>query len=212
MNKLAFVACATIVAAAASATPLLPGGSVSPLTYYTNTLNTVVPVQPATFAPFASANFSGTLVSWVFANAADNPYGPGHLTFVYQVRNDATSTDSLGRLSVNGYSTFGTDVGMDPVGVGLGLIDAFENTRSADGGTLGWSFLNLPPAGFQQVGAGQQSSFFVVHTDATQYFWSTAAVIDGAIANTNAWAPLPTPGAGALLSLGLLASARRRTR
>ena len=135
-------------------------------------------------------------------NAADNPFGPNALTFVYLVQNNAVSADALGRLSVNGFTGFNTDVGMDPFGIGQGLIDCFENTRTADGESLGWSFLNLPGV-FQQVAPGQSSSYFVVHTNATQYNWSTAAVIDGAIANANAWAPLPTPGAGALLGLGL---------
>lgn len=210
MSKYAFVAFAAGLTAAASATPLPPNGFITPLSYYPNTLNTGVTVlEPITDSPFTSANFSGFLRSWVFTGAPDNPYGPSRLTFVYQIYNtSAPGADSFGRFAVNGYGSFGTDVGMDPLGIGGGYIDAYSVDRSADGGTLGWTFLNT--GAFSQVGPGQVSSFFVVHTDATQYAWSNAAVIDGAVANANAWAPVPTPGAGALLGVGLVAVARRR--
>lgn len=197
-------------AAVATATPLPIGGTVTPLNYYPTSVNAATVVQPLVASNFSSANFSGTLLSGVVTNDLNNPFGANFLTFVYFIINGAGSTDSLGRFTVNGFGTFGTDVGMDPFGIGGGLIDAFENNRSNSGDELGWSFLNAGV--FDQVGPGQQSSYFVVHTNATTFNWSTAAIIDGNIAEANAWAPLPTPGAGAALAMGLLASARRRTR
>ena len=208
MKNIAFVVATSLVAAAAYATPLLPGSNVQPVNVFPNSIDTATQVGSYLFSPFSSPGglYSGSLTSGVFINMPDNPYGAGFLSFVYQILNDAGSQNSLGRFTINGYSGFGTDVGFDP---NYGGINAFEATRQPDGSSIGFSFL-AAPVGPGLVGPGTYSLGFVVHTNATLYTISPASVIDGDIAPTSAYSPVPTPGAGALLGLGTLAAFRRR--
>lgn len=208
MKNIAFVVATGLTAAAVSASPLLPGGSLSPVPVNGVTVNGGLALTPYTPSTFSSANFSGTLLSLVANNDPGNPWGLNALTFVYVVFNDTTSADDIGRFTVNGFTGFLTDAGVDPVIAPNTYVEAFEVNRSGDGLTIGWTFLDV--GAFDQVGPGTQSNYFIVRTNATSYYWSDASVIDGAIATANAWAPLPTPGAGALLGLGALASLRRR--
>jgi len=208
MNLLVAAALPGVVVSAALAAPLLPGWSVSPVPVYPNSIFAATPASPYLSSPFVAAPlFAGTLNSQVFVNMPDNPYGPGFLSFAYQVTNNAGSANSLGRFTINGYTGFQTDVGSDPASLPA-FIDAFEATRQADGSSVGFTFINAGP--YTQVGPNQNSRIFVVHTNATQWQILPASVIDGAIATADAYAPLPTPGAGAALGLGALAALRRR--
>ena len=209
MKLAAFTVAAAIVASAATASPLLPGGSVSPIPTFANSMLTATPVTATNSYAFTSPGglYSGLLTSQVFTNCADNPFGPNAYSFLYVISNDALSANSIGRFTVNGYGLVPTDVGMDPF-VPFALTQAFENTRQADGDSLGWSFVDLPT--FGRLTPGSISRAFVVHTPATTYYLNDASVIDGDIAVAQAYAPLPTPGAGALLGLGTLAAFRRR--
>jgi len=201
-------AVAGLAASCALASPLLPNGSVSPIPVYTNSIFSATAASAYLSVPFAAVPlYSGTLNSQVFINMPDNPYGPGFLSFAYQVTNNAGSANSLGRITINGYTGFGTDVGSDPGSMAT-FVDAFEATRQADGSSIGFSFLNLGP--YTQVGPNQVSRIFVVHTNATQWQILPASVIDGDVTMADAYAPLPTPGAGAVLGLGTLAAFRRR--
>lgn len=209
MKNVAFIVATGLTAAIACATPLLPGSSVQPLTNYANSINTATVAAPFMSVPFVSPGllYSGTLNSQVFVNMPDNPYGAGFLSFAYQLTNDAGSQNTLGRFTINGYTGFNTDVGNDP-GY-LSIVAAYEATRQADGSSIGFTFLNAP-VGSGLVAPGTFSYVFVVHTNATLFTISPAAVIDGDIAVATAYSPLPTPGAGALLALGAVASFRRR--
>lgn len=206
MKNFAFIAAIGVVAGSALATPLPIGGTVSPVGTFPHTVDLDTIVQPLTPSTFSCSVFSGTLYSGIVLNSADNPFGPGHLTFVYYAHSDSTSVHSIGRFTVIGFGSFGTDVGIDPLS-SPAQLNAFENNRPI-ANELGWSFLNAPP--LSQIGPGADSSYFVVHTDATTYSWSDASLIDGDIATAHAWAPVPTPGTGALLGLGTLAAFRRR--
>lgn len=209
MNTTIFALSTAVLVSAAAASPLLPGGSVSPVPVYPNTVNAATLVAGPLNSPFSSANFGGVMLSLVVTNCADNPYGLNALTFVYGFYNSDTSADAIGRLTVNGYTGFNTDVGIDPFSATLPAAQTpFEATRQADGSSVGWTWLNAGP--FNQVGPSQSSPYLVVHTNATAYTTSTASLIDGAIATADTYAPLPTPGAAALLGLGSLAAFRRR--
>lgn len=209
MKMIAMTFAAALVASAASASPLLPGGSVSPIPVYANTLNAATLVSATNTSNFASPGglYTGTLYSQVFTNCVDNPYGLSALSFVYILVNDTTSVNSLGRFTVNGFGSYLTDSGSDPFSSPT-QTDAFESTRQSDGDSLGWSFINAGP--YSRMNPGAISRYFVVHTNATTYSLNAASVIDGDIATATAWAPVPTPGAGALLGLGTLAAMRRR--
>jgi MYXO-CTERM domain-containing protein len=210
MKNIAFVVATGLTAAIACATPLLPGSNVQPLAMYPNSVDVATPASPFLNVPFTSPGllYSGNLISRVFINMPDNPYGAGFLSFGYQIFNDGTSGHSLGRFTINGYTGFSTDVGFDPNYLG-GTVAAFEATRQADGSSIGFTFLNAP-VGAGLIAPGTFSHVFVVHTNATQYTISPASVINGDIAVASAYSPLPTPGAGALLALGAVASLRRR--
>jgi MYXO-CTERM domain-containing protein len=211
MKNIAFVVATGLTAAIACATPLLPGSNVQPLTTYANTVNSATQVGGFLFSNFTSPGglYSGHLTSAVFINMPDNPYGAGFLSFAYQLVNDSTSSHSLGRFTITGYTGFNTDVGNDPFYATGTNVAGFEATRQADGSSIGFTFLAAPVGG-GLVTPGVNSYVFVVHTNATLFTISPASVIDGDIANAEAYSPLPTPGAGALLALGAVASLRRR--
>ncbi|HYD01667.1 MAG TPA: hypothetical protein VEB22_10615 [Phycisphaerales bacterium] len=210
MKTAIFTVTAALIATAATATPLLPGGSVSPIPVYGTTLNAATPVAPTFISNFTSpgGHYTGQLRSGVFTNCADNPFGLGFLTFAYVLLNDVTSTDALGRFTVNGFGTTSIDSGSEPLTANPAYTDAFENTRQADGDSVGWTFVELGM--FSRMMPGDTSRIFVLHTNATTYGINAASVINGDIATAQAYAPLPTPGAAALLGLGGLAIARRR--
>lgn len=211
MKSVMIATVAGLAVSSAFASPLLPGGSVSPIPVYTNSLLTATLVAPYLQMPFSSGGlFAGTLNMAVFTNMPDNPYGSTFLSFAYQLSNDASSSNSLGRFTVNGYSGFLTDVGTDGDAVynTPAYLAGFEATRQSDGSSIGFSFLN--GGGFSQIGPGGFSRVFIVHTNATAWTMSPASVIDGDIATTEAYSPVPTPGAGALLGMGLIAAGRRR--
>jgi hypothetical protein len=210
MKLFAPIVTVALVTAAASAAPLLPSGSVSPIPVYGTSLLVATPVTGTFISAFnsPSGNYSGTLNSQVFTNCADNPFGAGFLTFAFALVNNGTSTDSLGRFTVNGFGTFSIDSGSDPFSNAPGFTDAFENNRQADGDSVGWTFADLGP--YSRLAPGTNSRIFVLHTNATTYSLNAASVIDGDIAIAQAYAPLPTPGAASLLGLGAVAAFRRR--
>jgi MYXO-CTERM domain-containing protein len=188
--------------APAIATPIVPGGTLF-----------VAPGEPEPLGgaivasmtvPFATAFYSGTLTSLVIAGDASNPYGG--LTFVYIVRNDATSAHSLGRLTVNGYTGFQTDASWSTLVPG---IDPLFIDRQVNGDSLGFSFSSA--MGHTLIGPGGMSAPLVIQTDAPLWRGSIANVINGAVTQVDTFAPaIPTPGAAVLAGMGLLAASRRR--
>src|SRR5260221_373477 len=53
--------------------------------------------------PFSTATFNGTLTSTVYQNDPSNPFGPGDLTFTYQLTNSVTSSDGIERLALGSF-------------------------------------------------------------------------------------------------------------
>jgi hypothetical protein len=215
MNKLAFAACAALVAAAASASPLLPGGVTFPASPEVD--GAVGPlVQVATLTSNfndVNNNYTGSVISTVYTNDPTNPFGPNAYTFTYIVNNDATSTDGLGRFTALGFAGLLTDVSFCPLFPLIGTAPFQQDRQVSD--EIGWSFANIPIAGgfpSSQILPGTNSYMLVVQVPVDFYHVSTGNVIDGSIATMEILAPIPTPSAGALIGLGLLASARRRTR
>jgi hypothetical protein len=206
-SHLCFVAGVLLVAAQVWAAPLLPGTSA------------LAPAEPdplgATLVagPLVStltgAAFNATVTSWVYQGDTTNPFGG--LTFVYQVANEDTSTDAIGRFTANGYMTGSTVWATDgSFQVGAGLLPPATMDRSANGNVVGFSFVG-PPLGPAVLAPGATSTMLVVQTDAPDFTRSTGNVIDGSIASGPIYAPVPEPATMLFLAGGLgMALLRRR--
>ncbi|MDP1661625.1 MAG: hypothetical protein Q8L55_06880 [Phycisphaerales bacterium] len=210
MIKFAF-ATVLAVSSAAFASPVIPGQTDLPASPEAPDGVAGVLVGAPLVSPFNDVNgfFSGTVTSRVYTNDPTNPYGLTGLTFVYEVSSNATSINSLGRFTALGFGGMPTDVSYNPFAGGA--ITPYQQDRDNTGMVIGWSFGNIPvPGGVGPIGPGQTSSLLVVQVPATQINVSTGNVIDGSIATMDILAPIPTPGAAALLGLGTMAAFRRR--
>lgn len=193
---------AMAVAAPALAAPIGPGGTLffAPGEGEPFAGSTVLATMTL---PFATAFYTGTLTSTVLAGDVTNPLGG--LTFVYVVHNNAGSQNSLARLTVNGYAGWGTDASFSTLFPGT--VPLFID-RQANGDSLGFSFSNA--LGHSLILPGTDSAVLIIQTNAPAFRVNIANVIDGAVTQVDTFSPIPTPGAAALMGLGMLATARRR--
>jgi hypothetical protein len=162
-------------------------------------------IQVATISsPFAvPGTFAGVLTSTAFRNDSSNPFGLNALTFVYELSNSAGSQNALGRLVVDSFAGFQTDVSFQPgPGVDPRTIDRFTP------GDVGFSF--QAPTG--ALLPGQNSDRLVIQTDATIVGAANGTVIDGAtVSGIPTLGPfIPEPASLGLLALGGLILRRRR--
>jgi len=197
------VTCLVLIASPAWAMPMLPGTSASAVTE-PDPLGGVVVAGPLP-SPMIGTSFTGTLTSTVIQGDVTNPYGG--LTFIYQVANSPNSTDAIGRLTVNGFTGWNTDMSFQP---GNGLPPTTMD-RSITGNVVGFSFV-APPLGFSVLPPGSVSQVLVVQTDAPDWTLSTGNLINGSIASGPVYAPVPEPVTMLLLvgSLGVGLLRRRR--
>ena len=155
--------------------------------------------------PFVSATFSGTLTSSVIAGDATNPFGG--LTFTYLLQNNVGNPEAIGRLTVNNFAGFLTDMSYQvPL---VGLAPTLNDRSTGAGDVVGFSFVGFP-IGVGMLSPGQSSTLLVVQTNAPDWRQTTAAVIDGSVATVPSLAPVPEPATLSLLVLGGLALIRRR--
>jgi hypothetical protein len=174
-------------------------------------------------APFTSSTGadSGTLISAVFQET-----GAGTLDFYYQVVLNTTSTncggagqpgcDPLSRETNidfnNGgpWTTWAATRG-DAVGpFSAGTVFPITADRNAIGNVVGFSF-NPPDAA--KIQPGQTSAILIVSTNATNYTFGNASVIDGGVTTVSAFEPatgraVPEPGTLSLMAMGLMGGAR----
>ena len=181
------------------ASPLAPGGSISAPG---ETDPAGATVFFTTNATFASTSFSGILTSSVLVGDTSNPYGPGCLTFTYELVLNSLSPDAASAFSVGSFNGFLTDVSYQTPGIGLapGLI-----SRSPTGS-------QAVKFDFSSVGyllPGQNSAILVIQTDATAYDLGTSTVFDNT-GSPNVTAvvpgtihPVPEPAGITFILLGI---------
>lgn len=191
------------LAGAVQAAPLLNGAVMWPVAVEPDPVGGVVLAQM--MAPFAGPKFSGTLTSTVIAGDVSNPYGG--LTFTFLLQNNPTSIDEIGRLTINNFTGFLTDVSYQ---LGNGQAPAIAD-RNPAGDVIGFSFFGAP-IGSGLLRPGATSQLLVIQTNATIFNVSFASVIDGGVAMAPTYAPLPEPATLALVAIGGLALLRLRKR
>ena len=165
---------------------------------------------------FNGVTLTFDLVAAVYSDP-NNTFGAGDLDFMYQVTNEARSTDSIGRVTALDFTGFQTDVGYNTAGstlpgsvfatdgtVAPGLVD--RNTAS----TVGFGF-SVPPL-FALIRPGTTSMVLMIETNAINFQLGKASVIDGSATTVDAFGPapakpVPEPGSLALLGSGLAALA-----
>jgi hypothetical protein len=200
VNTLA-VGCLLGVASSAWAVPmppgsslLLPPGTSSPAPW--GSLTMVADMTSAySTAPGPNA-FSGTVHTIVYKEAS------GTLDFWYQV-NGGPENHKIDRISIDSFHGAKTDMYwvLDPTiltpetlgNLGSVVIEKFTHL---DPDVIGENFMD---------GLGNASSYWwVVRTDATNYYNATARLQDGAQATAPTLAPAPLPSSLVLLSTGMI--------
>jgi hypothetical protein len=204
--KFVAVLCSVVVffslsALAVHAAPLAPGASIPAPAEPDPTGG--VPVAGGLPVAFASANYTGTLTSTVIAGDPSNPLGG--LTFTYLLTNDASSLNSLERMTISSFAGFATDVSYQfPA---AGVPPTFIDRNPLPGDVVGFSFFSAP-IGSGAILPGTNSALLVIQTDAPTFQPSFAHILDGTPALVASYAPafgIPEPSTLVLAIVGGLA-------
>lgn len=163
---------------------------------------------------FSDVVFTGTIYSAVYANDPSNTLGGDE--FVYQIVNNASSTDPIDEFSVSSFLGFSTDVNYAS-GTNVSPSSA---DRTSDGVTVDYYF---SPSGTYpgdtEINPGDTTDYLVVETNATTIVEGDGSVIDGGTGGAEVEVPtfglvtmVPEPGSAALIAIasGLLLGRRRR--
>lgn len=197
--------------------PLLPGGSLGPLSV-DNSGSTNVIAGNNRFFEGRDANddlrFTGELRSRV-VREVDNT-----LTFYFQVTNlGGGFGDALDRTTMLNYTGFETNVGYrtdNPFNNGLDpTLDVFPRfaDRDSSGDPVGFDFNTSEQ---NKIQAGETTVWYFIDTDATLYRPGSFSAINGATATVKSYAPaVPVPAAAwllgsALVGFGVIGARKRR--
>jgi len=199
----------------AHATLLAPGGTAVPVAEPLNPLSATIVANTGVQNYSVSSggdSMTGTGQAWVVTNYANNPFGAGDLTFVYQVSlTGGTASGSpaiVERLSMSSFGSFLTDVGYFAQS-GTQKIPP-NATRSSNGSVVGFDYTT------NVINIGDKTTLLIVNTNATLFTSGTLTVQDGLTANLNGYSPtaVPEPATIAMAFAGLpvlgLFWARRR--
>ncbi|MDE3099838.1 MAG: hypothetical protein KGJ88_10220 [Verrucomicrobiota bacterium] len=185
-------------AGAAQATPLAPGGFLSPAPAEPDPIGgSVLYTTSVGWGPSLSG-LGGTLTSSVLTGDASNPYGG--LTFTYQFNIAPVATDSASGIALGGFAGFLTDVSFR---LASGVAPTYV-TRSGSGDDVTFNFFT------PDVVPGQSSALLVVQTDAHSWKHGITSIIDhSAVPNIGTLIPAVPDAAntGWLLCIGLCALA-----
>jgi PEP-CTERM motif len=139
----------------------------------------------------STATFTGTIEEWVWRD----PTRGNHLDFTITVSNDATSTDSISRVTASDFSGFLLDVG-NPGGTG-GVNAPAAITRNKPGDDVGFLF------GLAGLDPGLTSALLTIDTNAFDFKAGRLAVIDSISVNAVGFQPsVPEPSTWAMMLLG----------
>ncbi len=153
--------------------------------------------------------WTATLMAAVYSDP-DNTFCTDCLDFVYQVTNEAGSTDGIGRVTAFNFTGFDVDAGFSPTAPGSGggsFVDGTDAPGLVDrltADTVGFQFASSPTA---PIAPGDTSNILIIETNATSYTTGIASAIDGGVASFNAYEPtvVPEPSLGLALGLGMVA-------
>jgi len=161
--------------------------------------------------------YTGTLRSAVYRNNLNN-----QLDFYYQFTNNASSVDSVSRITMTNFGAFTSNVGFTsqdidgasgntgPAGTAnfsqTGTMQAPSLANRPSQGTLGFNFGNGIVTS-DMINAGETSRILVIRTNATNYNNGSTSTINGAVSTYQTFAPtaIPEPGTYALMGAGLIA-------
>lgn len=183
------------------ASTLLPGATIS-LSSANEPRNATL--LAATNFNFTATEFSGKLLSKVWAGDTSNPLGG--LTFAYQLLNTADCDYSLGWFSLSGFASLLVDVNYNGGG------DAPRKAaRSNSGDTVSFGFFDRN--GQETFEPGDSSAWLIIQTDSKTWGLNQLVGVGNETVAAAAFTPvvIPEPSALGILVLSSGLMLRRRT-